>query len=289
MTEQRPVSELLPWLFLNEQADTVVNKDSSLMAVFEVKGIDEESADELGLETAGLVHDAALRYAAQLPVRIWHRIDRVPVKNYEFGTFTNKMAAEIDQFWGQGFAEGKDNFSNKTTISVSLATASNKRALMDLARDRVDQGESPLPAFFKALIERYKKGDSEVLGFTTEEELESALLRLEHNVLQPLQQKMHHLEMKRLTGDDLCGYLKSTTSSSAPGPVAYNPVGVSGRCPVGHMDRQQASRFSRTEWREKTVRRRFDAEVGAASELPGSIEQASLPSDRSNDRILLES
>lgn len=265
--QTRPTSELLPWLFMSESRETVINKDSSLLAVFAVRGIDIESADRHGLEDSAKLHDAALRELANLPVTVWHRIDRYAHSEYPYGEFSNPMAAQIDRIWGETFDSTAKSFESTASIAFGLSTARKKRAMMDMAREGMDQGASAPKAFAQAIVDRFKGASSEEIGFATKEELDNALARFEQNVVIPMRQKMHHLDMERLTDEFLCGYLKFTTSASNPQPVEYNPL--------SYMDAALSDTWIDNSHRDYLVlngsRRRFAAVLSLKSAPPGNV------------------
>lgn len=219
--EDRPISELLPWLFMLDGDATVVNKDSSLMAVFYLQGIDVESVDPFGLEDAAVQFDKALRFAASQNVRIWTRADRYKAADYQYGDFSIPMSAEIDQIWGKTF-EKNGAYENSQTLIVSMPTQHRARTVAELARDYIDDGIPVWRAMLKAVYNRISSAGKDRIGFETKEELDAAHLRFEQNVVMPLRQQLHHFKLTRLTGSDLCGYLTSCTSSRPPAQVEVN-------------------------------------------------------------------
>lgn len=216
---ERPMSELLPWLFLSDDGATVVCKDSSLLAVFVIQGVDGESADAYGLDDAAFQFDSALRFAAAQDIRFWTRADRFPVNSYLRGDFANPMANDIDELWGETF-ENSGVFKNQQIIAIAMPTQKRSRTVAEMARDKIDDGEPLWSALPTAIWNRVRSTPKDQIGFETPEELENARMRFEQNVIAPMLQQLHRFQLHRLTNEELCGQLRAATSERPPGPVA---------------------------------------------------------------------
>lgn len=218
--DARPASELLPWLFLCDDDRTVVNKDSSLLAVFEFGGVDAESGDEHLLENAALQFDAALRLAAANGARVWTRSDRIRSPDYPAGVFDNAMASEIDQLWESSFRG--QTWENLYTLAIAMPTQRAQRTVAEIARDHLDDGDPAWRAVPRAVWQKLRGSPSDRIGFETKVELENARLRFEQNILTPIQQQLHLFRIRRLGGEELLGYLRFVSSSGDPAPLAVN-------------------------------------------------------------------
>ena len=97
---QNTTSELLPWLFLADNAARVVTcKDSSLLSAWDMTGIDIESNEVDALENAGLQLDGALRRVAEDGATVWAIVEREQATTYPSASFDVDVAAYIDQRW----------------------------------------------------------------------------------------------------------------------------------------------------------------------------------------------
>lgn len=218
--DARPFSELLPWLFLCDDNKTVVNKDSSLMAVFEFSGVDIESGDSFVVENAAVQLDAAIRQLGEHSARIWTRCDRIAAPRAEPEHLFNKTAQKINDLWVA--SQDKSLWSNVYTLAIALPTQRARRTVAEMARDNIDSGMSVAKAMAASLKAKFRGDPKDQIGFETKDELDNARLRLEQLLISPLKNTLHLCGLRRLEGDELCGYLKFCTSTGAPGELAVN-------------------------------------------------------------------
>lgn len=214
------MSELLPWLFLCDDNRTVVNKDSSLMAVFQLSGVDAEAGDEHALENAAMQMDVALRLLGANGARVWTRCDRIPAQGYPEAEFHNPMAAEIDDLWRASFSVNA--WDNLYTLCISMPTQRAQRTVAEMARDHIDDGLPVWQALSVSVFQKLRGTPSDQIGFSTRAELDNAMARFDQNILGPLRQQMHSFKLRRLESQELLGYLRFCSSASDPAPLATN-------------------------------------------------------------------
>lgn len=216
----RPTSELLPWLFMCDDNKTVVNKDSSLMAVFEFTGVDIESGDSHVLENAALQLDEAIRLLGGHGARIFTRSDRIPAPHLEQEVLSNRMAQKLNDLWVH--AQDRNLWTNIYTLTIALPTQRAKRTVAEMARDHIDSGESVVKALALSIKAKFRGDPKDQIGFETKEELDNARMRLDQLLIAPLKNTLHRCGLRRLEGNELSGYLKFCTSTGNPGEVDVN-------------------------------------------------------------------
>lgn len=190
------------------------------MAVFEFSGVDIESGDMHVVENAALQLDAAIRQLGGHGARIWTRCDRVVAQKATHEVLHNPMAQQINDLWVG--AQDESLWSNIYTLSIALPTQRARRTVAEMARDNIDSGMSVFGALGQAIKAKFRGDPKDQIGFETKDELENARLRLEQLLIAPLKNTLHLCGLRRLEGDELCGYLKFCTSTGDPGEVAVN-------------------------------------------------------------------
>lgn len=215
------LSEILPWLFFaDDEASVVCNKDSSLMAVWRIGGLDIESAEDDALENVAIRMDAALRRLAEQPIAFWSIVDRAPSGVYPKGDFANDVAQYIDEVWAQSLSVNP-LFENAHYFAVSMQTKGEGLSLGEMTREGLDAGMSLPRAVISAV--RGKLGQSGSVGFRNRTELDLALRRFNATVAEVVQNAMPELAPRRLAGAELQGVLKASASANPMAPVAVNP------------------------------------------------------------------
>ncbi len=219
--KQNGMDEILPWLFIaDEECSVVCNKDSSLLAAWSFEGVDVESGYLGVLDDASAAFDAALRGMRDSQPVVWTRVDRRPFGEYPFGQFTDPVAKAVDRIWGEQFGGG-GLFRNRHHIAVSMPVVGGAVTVGEATRNNMDAGMKPVRAFAEAMRNKYVGGQKR-FGFTTRDELAVMLNRFEQTICAPLDNGNVGLEVKRLKGRDLLGFLKSTASANPLAPVAVD-------------------------------------------------------------------
>lgn len=215
-SEAHSTSELLPWMFLpNADHNLVVCKDSSLLAAWQMEGVDIESGSELDI--AAQQFDGVLRRLADMGSTVWATMERRPVPSYVRGSFDNPVADYIDRVWGETF-DTAPVYANKVFFAASMPTRGSALSLGEAVGEYVGGGDKLPRAIFKALKSRISQSQS--FGFRNREELDRACSRFEANVAQVIDHALFDVRTQRLSGAQLLGYLKSTASVNPLAPVA---------------------------------------------------------------------
>lgn len=213
--------ELLPWLFIaDDDCSVICNKDSSLMAAWRFEGVDIESGYNGMLEDASLAFDNALRGISDYQPVIWTRVDRRPFSGYPHGTFSDPVAAGIDEVWAEQFADG-GLFKNTHYLAVSMPVVGGAISVGEFTRNNIDAGMKPPRAFLEAVRAKYV-GSQKRFGFTNRTELDVMLTRFAQGVCAPIDDGHVGVTVERLKGRGLLGFLKSTASADNYAPVAVD-------------------------------------------------------------------
>jgi type IV secretion system protein VirB4 len=216
------MAELLPWMFLADDGGGVVAcKDSSLLAVWEIGGLDIESAEDNALIALGVQMDDVLRRVGDLGVRYWSFFLREPHRGYPRAEIDNPIADFIDQRWGEQI-DGGTLYRNRHYIALAMpASAEAGASIGEMTREYIDAGKSPPVAAFLAIKNSLIKSNR--FAFKTPEELALQVRRFESNVCRVLQDAASIIAPRRLRGSELLGVLKATVSCNPVAPVGENP------------------------------------------------------------------
>lgn len=211
------LSSLLPWLMLaNENASLVVCKDSSILGAWEVDGLDLESADENALEACMVQLDGLYRRLAESGISVWTSFSQAPMEEYPYGEFSNTIAGAIDQAWGETFKLNRP-FRKRIFFAASMPTSVARSGFGTMVADRVATGEKPLAAVISSI--RDSMSGAKRFGFSSRKDLEAACGKFESLVGAPIKNTLSRITMRRLTGDNLLGFLKWSGSANDFAPV----------------------------------------------------------------------
>lgn len=217
------MDQLLPWLFIaDDNCSVICNKDSSLMASWNYTGVDIESGHLELIDQVSMALDEIWRGFADYQPLIWTRVDRRAFPEYSYGKFSNPIAEEIDKAWAHTFV-GEENevFLNEHYITVAMPVVGGALSLGELTRSNLDSGMTAPKALFEALRNKFVGGQKR-FGFTNRQELDSMLKRFEQVIASSISNSSTGLEVKRLIGEELLAFLKSTASASRQDIVAID-------------------------------------------------------------------
>ncbi len=216
MANERPVSEVIPWMFpIGDREDTIVTKDSSLLAVFRIRGLDSDSSSDEDVNQVASLLDRAYQVFAGSPVTIWWRVDRRRTYEYPAGNFSDPVSAAIDDRWREEFMSG-ENYVNVHHLAIALHPAKGEDRFMERVQYYIAEGSNPIAAAFKAF--RAQFSDNMAFQYASAE-LSRAHERFE-GLVGSFLEALPLITITRLGGPELHGYLKSTVSSNAETPVA---------------------------------------------------------------------
>lgn len=232
MSGPRPVSEMTPWMFpLGEREDVVVTKDSSLLAVFRIQGLDGDSASDEDVNQVADLLDRAYQVFAGAPVTIWWRVDRRRTYEYPDGDFVDPVSAAVNERWREEFMAG-ENYVNTHHLAVAMHPAKGEDRFWERVQHYTAEGDNPLKAAVKAVRTAF----SDNLAFQyVAAELERAHDRFEE-MASSFVEALPLLSITRLAGAELHGYLKSTISANEPTPTVVGGRFMDGYLPDSEIE-----------------------------------------------------
>jgi type IV secretory pathway VirB4 component len=221
-TQSHSMSELLPWLFVADaQESTIVCKDSSLLGAWSLTGIDIESGEDGLLERASHQLDKAFRRVADSGAIVWATMERRPAPEYIKGHFDNPVAEYIDDLWGKTFSGDRPLFVNQHFLAAAMPTRGSALSIGEMVGQGMAVGKKLPAAIIDALRGRIRQ--KAAIGFRNREELDAMCRRFENGIAQVFDNAVTDVELSRLRGSDLLGYLKASASVNAFAPVAHIP------------------------------------------------------------------
>lgn len=217
MTPQRPVQELLPWLFPITD-EVVVCKDSSFLATFEFDGVDQNATTLFELTSLLSRLDSGLKLmaAADRPMTIWWTVHRRKTDNYPKARYwPNEISQEIDDIHEKEFRSGS-NFVNRHFVSFALHPSAGTNKILDRVSAYVLEGMNPIKATVKGIASMLS---SEAAFAWAEDQLGYEISRFEA-LLETFEGAVSSLGLRRLSGEDFYGFLAACASPDWDGRPA---------------------------------------------------------------------
>lgn len=209
----RPANEYLPWL-MPLTDNVVVCKDSTLLASFQMDGIDADSISNEELDGACDVLDRAFKPLAMKPATLWFTVHRRKTFDYPSATFESPIAQRLDDIRRAAFLSG-ENYVNSHYMSIGMAPSAGRQRYFDRLKAFLADGENPLKAAALAVGTLFSGQQS--FAWSCEEM--SATLRKYEEIISSVRDPMRDLALRRLDGGDLYGFLRacaSPASNAAP-------------------------------------------------------------------------
>ncbi len=213
---EKSLSELLPWMLLLTE-NTVLNKDGSMLGVFEFAGVDAEgTADEVKERDANAVR-RLFDTVCDGRSMFWWTVIREPAPPYPAGKFANEIAGKLDAEYQAAFA-ARPGFVNRRFLTVLLAAENpTSRALGRAAREGGVAWARELMRLAVNTLSGAGRFEADVVEITQQLEMHGSLCRA---VVSALPQ----LELNRLSGPHLLGFLNRLASPTSPlQPVSVHP------------------------------------------------------------------
>jgi type IV secretion system protein TrbE len=209
--EQGSVSELVPWLFGVPPA-TVCCKDSGLLAVYELQGLDVDSSTNNELNKLTMELQSAVSQLMQAPVYLWFQARRLLNDAWPTNAFPDAISARLDQLRQDSF-DDNPQYTNTHYLCVLMQPPKGldniAAKLAALTKDRGDDRSA-----VTRLLLSIKDA---VTGDTTRDfkysavEFGEAIVKFE-GLLDMFTSSLGTLSLRRLEQAELGGYLASTLS-----------------------------------------------------------------------------
>ncbi|MDE3010240.1 MAG: hypothetical protein KGI67_05070 [Pseudomonadota bacterium] len=219
-TGQRSLAELLPWLCLHGP-QRVLCKEGSLLACFEMIGLDADSLDVDEANRVSARVELALRGLDER-ITLWSIFQRRRSHAYPRASFAHPVARRIDALHGARFRAGQQ-FVNSHVLALLFSPDSQTRAwdgLLGLLRRRARPAAAtraptqPGRAWpWSGALDGEARAERAWSDLATQARTFEALL-------EAFVAALHGLGVRRLAGAELLGFLNTCASPTrAPGPV----------------------------------------------------------------------
>lgn len=211
----RPCAEWIDWLTpLDER--TILNKNGSMLAVFELTGMDLDSNTHADVNQARSQVLYALAQLQDAGATVWWQVRRRRTVEYPEATFPDPVSQALDAALHADFLE-HPQFINRHHIAVSLApAATSMRLLQMMRRSQEVEGASALGAL-KALLRGLAgaaRGEAD-FPYANDQEIQEALEQF-HKVVAEFAAALSGLGIRALQGDELGGFLEMASSVTTP-------------------------------------------------------------------------
>ena len=220
----RAVAELLPWMYPYDDR-LIVNKDSSLMAVFVFEGQDIDGATVSEFNKQAEVANLGYDIFSNMPVTLWWQFRRREVHEYVDSLYPDAVSQRINDNRKQEFLRGR-HYGNFHHLIVSLQPPAGAFRIADRMRHyMLNEGVSGLTAVFKAVRD----------AFSTKNTFEYSVRQLVDTVnryeeaLNSFTSALQDFSFVRLRGERLGGFL---TSTSTPGIAPDAEIQLPADAPV---------------------------------------------------------
>ena len=150
-TDVHPLQALCPWLN-HVTPGLVLNKDGSLLAAFEYRGVDP---DDLFDEQVDSYTEQMQKVFSRLDSRVtaWWILDKRRDSSYIPGDFQNQTAADLDEIYSERFKNGQ-HFTTSYTLYLLFTGSTGSDKFFDrVARIQAEKGAPVTSALMSALKE----------------------------------------------------------------------------------------------------------------------------------------
>ncbi len=204
----RNLSELLPFLIpANPSGSIVINKDSSLMASFEIDGLDTNSSgiDEINFLSERVAQ--AGRNLADQPVVIYWTVKRVKTDDWTGMPMPDTISQLIDDNRRHDYYQG-NNFINRHYVTITMGTKLGSSRFQEKINVMVSNGYSMAEAIYNAT--RSMISNKFAFAYTAQE-LEMANFQFEE-ILSSFIDPIDRIHPRRIIGDEYLLFLHSCSS-----------------------------------------------------------------------------
>lgn len=210
----QPVSELVPWLFSLDDF-IIVQKDGSLLANFELAGIDFDSTQASSVNALRSQVLYAVKPLQDLPITLWWQVRRRAAAPLDEIAFPDPISQAIYDEQRLEF-ERNPHFINFHTLSISMEPpAGSSKLLSRIARANQNSQGSGLGATVNAALQALKDtllGNSD-FPHESHEDLVEAIDQFK-KVISNLASALISAGLKPLKGTALAGFLTMCASPS---------------------------------------------------------------------------
>ncbi|WP_354676619.1 VirB4 family type IV secretion system protein [Cupriavidus plantarum] len=148
--KRRPLAEIIPWL-TSITPELILNKDGSLLATYEFRGVDADSADASDITSARDQLDQACR-SFDNRITAWWRLSHRRTRGYIDGQFSNEADSRLDALNREHLTTGR-YFRNKHSLSIAYTPETGIAKFFEKVSYHMTVGGKPVLA---AIVEATK-------------------------------------------------------------------------------------------------------------------------------------
>jgi len=148
--KRRPLAEIAPWL-TSITPELILNKDGSLLATYEFRGVDADSADASDITSARDQLDQACR-SFDNRITAWWRLTHRRTKGYVDGEFSNETDARLDALNRAHMTTGR-YYRNAHSLSIAYTPESGVAKFFEKIGHHMTVGGKSI---FAAILEATK-------------------------------------------------------------------------------------------------------------------------------------
>ena len=202
-SDMRPFAELLPWMLVAGDDDTIVNKDSSLTVIYETRGLDRDSAttEDLAWYTHAL--DQAYAVFDESACVISWIVHRRRIAEYPQATFPDQWSTLLDNIRRERMVSG-NQYVNRHYLAITLTAEKGMSSVASRLSFYLAQGMGNIRAVWHLLTAMFRQNESFAWNAA---ELQEQIGRFS-GLLQAFEERLAGLGLNRLRGDGLRGMLR---------------------------------------------------------------------------------
>ncbi len=199
----RPYSELVPWLCMFGDDDVVVNKDGSLMAVFEVAGVDIDATTSTDISYFLHAFDHAYETFKDAPSIFTWIVHRKKALWYPEAVFPDPYSEFIDAQRKAQFISGR-NYINRHYLAITWEADTGLSGFGERISLHIESGDNPLLASLRAATSFIRGNDA--FRHTSQELLDRT--DKFHTLIKRYTERLTGLGIQRMYGSGLRAFLR---------------------------------------------------------------------------------
>lgn len=210
----QPAAEWLRWMVaLDDQV--IMNKDGSLMAVYELTGLDLDSASNGTVNQARGQVMYALEQVQELGATVWWQVRRRRTTDYPSAVFPDAVSQHVDDALRTQFLSNTQ-YVNRHHVTLCVAPQGQGVRMMNMLR-RSQEANPGVMGGLRALwggLSGALKGES-AFPYDDMGEVAEALEQF-HKVVDQFGAAMSSVGLRALRADELGGFLEVASSPTSP-------------------------------------------------------------------------
>lgn len=205
--DRRPLSELCPWLLPLKDGSIVVTKDSSLLATFELTGLDTDSAKVADINWLSENVQRAAFGLNNLPITLWWTVKRCKTDHWPGLPMPDEISQMIDDARKESFLAG-ENYANRHFVSILLTPQVGVSRFKERVNNFVTNGEPVAKAIWYSGMSMLSK--KYAFAYSAKE-LDTAVSTFE-DILANFKDRLDSIRPRRLVGDEYFSFLNGMAS-----------------------------------------------------------------------------